>query len=327
MYEISRRRFVVGAATAGAVFGLGKAVEFTPSAWAQGGPVETGLNPKKLQFFRFTMGDMEVFQIFEGENTRPHSDGFIRNASVDDTKKALTAAGLKDDAVPNAFTVTVVKTGGRTIMFDSGLGTGTLPATGRLAENLKAAGIEQKDINLIVVSHYHPDHIFGLMDKDNAQIYPNAEIVMPEAEYGFWTDPAKTSKLPEGVQGLAKRVQATFPNWKNIRQVGDNAEVAPGIRSISTHGHTPGHTSYVLSSGGRQHIVLADITNIPQIFVKNPGWHVMFDADAASAEANRRRMFDRAIADKATLGGYHWGMPGCGTLAKDGNSYVFTPMA
>lgn len=327
MLDISRRRFVVGATTAAAVFGLDRHVEFLPSAWAQGGPVETGLNPRRLQFYRFTMGDMEVFQIFEGEATRPHADNFIRNASVEDAKAALRAGGLKDDAMPNAFTVTVVRTGGRTIMFDAGLGAGTLPATGRLAQNLKAAGIEQKDINLIVVSHFHPDHIFGLMDKDNAPIYPNAEIVMPAAEYGFWTDPSRTSKLPEGVQGLAKRVQSTFPTWKNIKQIGDNVEVAPGVRSLSTHGHTPGHTSYVLSSGNRQHIVLADVTNIPQLFVKNPGWHVMFDADPQAAEANRRKLFDRAIADKATLGGYHWGMPGCGTLAKDGAGYVFTPMA
>ena len=327
MYDISRRRFVVGAATATAVFGLDKHVEFLPSAWAQQALQESGLNPGKLQFFKFKVGDIEVTQVFEGEALRPHNPGFIRNASVDDTKKALRDAGLKDEMVPAVFTVSIVKTGGRTIMFDSGLGEGTLPATGRLRANIKAAGIEPDSIDTIAVTHFHPDHIFGLFNKDNSQAFPKAQLIMPEAEYAFWTDASRTSKLPEGVQGLAKRIQGTFPNWKNISRIGGDAEIAPGVRSISTHGHTAGHTSFLLSSGGKQHVVLADITNIPQLFVRNPGWHVMFDANPQAAEENRRKMFDRAIADKMTLGGYHWGMPGCGTLAKDGNGYVFTPMA
>jgi len=327
MQQLSRRRFVVGATTAAAVFGLNRKIEFMPSAWAQQELIETGLNPKRMPHFRFQVGDIEVTQIFEGETSRPHAPSFIRNASVDEAREALREGKLIDDVMPNSFTITVIRTGGRTIMFDAGFGPGGQPRNGRLAQNLKAAGIERSSINTIVVSHFHPDHIFGLFGPEGAQAYPDAELVMPEAEYAFWTDPARTARLPEGMQGLARRVQGAFPNWSNIRQIGDDAEIAPGVRALSTHGHTPGHTSFVLASGDRQHIVLADVTNIPQLFVRNPGWHVIFDADPQMAEAVRRRLFDRAIADGATLGGYHWGMPGCGTLAKDGDSYVFTPMA
>ena len=88
--------------------------------------------------------------------------------------------------------------------------------------------------------------------------------------------------------------------------------------------HTPGHTSYHVGSGSQQLIIQGDLTNVPALFVKNPGWHAVFDTDGAMAEATRRRMFDRAIADKATITGYHYGLPGAGTLAKDGNGYVFT---
>lgn len=327
MHDLSRRRFVVGATTAATVFGLNRQIEFMPSAWAQNALQESGLNPGKLQFFKFKVGDIEVTQVFEGEGQRPHNPAFIRNASVDDTKKALRDAKLSEEFVPAVFTVTIIRTGGRTIMFDSGLGTGTLPATGRLQNNMKAAGIEPSSINTVVITHFHPDHIFGLFNKDNSQVYPNAEIVLPDAEYAFWTDESRTSKLPAGVQGLAKRIQSTFPAWKNIKRIGDNVEVAPGVRSVSTHGHTPGHTSFLLSSGSQQYMVLADITNIAPLFVRNPGWHVMFDSIPQMAEATRRKIFDRAVADNLALGGYHWGMPGCGKLAKDGNGYVFTPMA
>ena len=105
-----------------------------------------------------------------------------------------------------------------------------------------------------------------------------------------------------------------MPTWKNLKQAEAGKEVVAGVRSIATNGHTPGHTSYVMGSGRNQLIVLGDVSNIPALFVKNPQWHAAFDADAAMAEQNRRKIFDRAIADKATVTGYHFGLPGAGTI-------------
>jgi glyoxylase-like metal-dependent hydrolase (beta-lactamase superfamily II) len=133
--------------------------------------------------------------------------------------------------------------------------------------------------------------------------------------------------LPEARQGIAKRVQATMPNWKNLKPAAAGSDVLPGIKPVPTPGHTPGHTSYHMASGGQQLIVLGDVTSIPAINLRNPGWHIMFDQDAQQAEATRRSIMDRAIADKVTLTGYHWGMPGAGTIAKDGNGYVLSPVA
>ena len=190
---------------------------------------------------------------------------------------------------------------------------------------MTAAGIDPKSVNTVLVSHFHPDHILGLMAKDtNAPVFPNAEILMPEAEYAFWTDAGKTSKLPEAMQGLIKRINATFPTWKNIKQFAAGAEVAPGIKSVATYGHTPGHTSFIVGSGKDQLIVQGDVTGVPYLFVKNPGWHSMFDMDAAMAEATRRKFYDQAIADNAMIAGYHWGFPNAGRLAKDGSGYAFT---
>lgn len=326
MFDLSRRGFVVSASAAAAAFGLDRSIAFMPSAHAQA----SGKPMAEAGFHKFKLGDVEVIQLFDGHWEKPHDAAFIKQAGIDETKVALKAAGLTEAHVPIPFTVTVVKVRDSYVMFDSGTGNQVQPTAGRIVKDdlLKAAGIDPAKITTIAVTHYHPDHIFGLMAKDtNAQTYPDAQIVMPAPEYKFWTDPTLVEKTPTARQGLVKRIQATFPTWKNIKQVESDTEVAPGIRSIFTHGHTPGHTSYVVSAGNQQLLVLGDVANIPALFVKNPGWHPAFDSDATMAEATRRRLFDRAIADKAMVTGYHFGVPGAGTIAKDGGGYVFNPVA
>ncbi len=325
MLHLNRRK-VLSAATAGIVFGLSKPVEIIPSAIAQASGASP-LNPKGLKFHKFKVGDIEVTNVFDGAISRDHNPAFVKNASVDDVKAALKKAGLPDDKVANAYTVTIVKIGDKTIMFDAGNGPGGAPGTGTLAENLKEAGIDPSKLSAIVVTHFHPDHIYGLMTKENAQIYANTEILVPDNEYKFWADPAVIEKLPEARQGIAKRVQASMPQWKNVKQVAADKDAVAGVRAVATNGHSPGHTSYLVSSGNAQLMVLGDVTNIPAINIANPGWHVMFDQDAPMAEATRRKMFDRAIADKIVCTGYHWGMPGAGTFAKDGNGYALVPVA
>jgi glyoxylase-like metal-dependent hydrolase (beta-lactamase superfamily II) len=322
MLELSRRRIVVGAAGAAAAFGLTGPLAILSPAGAQGaaGPVK-----------KHKIGSIDVMLIQDGVWNKPHDPAFIKNASVDDTKKALEAGGMASDVVRIPFVVPVAKVGGKTILFDAGTGGQVAPTAGEFGKHLEAEGIKADQVDMVAVSHFHPDHIFGLMAKDtNAAVYPKAELVMPEAEYNWWTDASVFTKLPEARHGLAKRIQAVFGDWKakgKIKLIGDNAEIAPGIRSIATPGHTSGHTSWHVASGSSQLIIMADVTNVPALFVRNPGWHAVFDADAAQAEATRRKLLDRAIADKAMVTGYHFPMPSAGTIAKDGNGYTLTPAA
>jgi glyoxylase-like metal-dependent hydrolase (beta-lactamase superfamily II) len=313
MQSISRRGFVISAATAAAAFGLDGPLEFLTPAFAQ--KADKG-------FVTFKVGDIEVIQMYDGLAERPHDPGFVKNASLDEVKAALKAGGLTDAHVPIPFTVTAVRIKGKLVLFDAGTGAQLAPTAGLITKNevMKAAGIDPAKVDTIVITHFHPDHISGLMAKDtNTPIFPNAAIYVPASEYKFWTDPATTA-------GVAKRIQAVFPTWKNIKQFEGDKEIVPGVRAINTNGHTPGHTSYHIGSGSRQLIVLGDVSNVPALFVKNPGWHAVFDSDGPLAEANRRKMFDRVIADKVTVTGYHFGMPGAGKIAKDGKGYVFEPV-
>ena len=322
MENISRRGFVISAAAAAAAFGLDGPLEIVGSAFAQS---NSALADKG--FVKFKIGDVEVTQVYDGIWNRELQDGFVVNATRDEVSDALKAAGLPPNTVPITFTLTAVTIGGKTTLIDSGTGVpGQVQPTAGLAasKNWAAAGIEPGKVENIVITHFHPDHISGLMVKDtNAEVFPNATIHVPAPELEWWTG----SSVPQGAQGLAGRVKATLGTWKNVKPYQADAEMVPGIRAIATYGHTPGHTSLHVGSGAQQLIVLGDVTNIPALFVRNPGWHAVFDADPAMAEANRRKMFDRIVADKVTITGYHYGMPGAGTIAKEGNGYVFTAIS
>jgi glyoxylase-like metal-dependent hydrolase (beta-lactamase superfamily II) len=320
MHGITRRNLVLGSAAAAAAFGLDGPLEIIGPAFAQKTPA-----PAK-GFHSWKVGALECTAVYDGIWEKPHDPAFIKNAGVDDVKAAMRKAGLPDEFVSIPFTPLIVKSGSDLVLLDAGTGGQVQPSAGRLHEGMKAAGIDPARITRVMISHFHPDHIFGLMAKDtNAQVYPNAEIVVSAAEYKFWTDPAVIEKLPEGRRPLARRIQATFPSWKNVRQVEGEQEVAPGIRIIAAPGHTVGHIAFHLSSGGAQLVYSGDTFYQPAMSLPNPGWHGVFDQDGALAEKSRRVLADRLVADKVAVAGYHFPWPGAGTLAKDGAGYVLTP--
>ncbi|MBZ9884172.1 MBL fold metallo-hydrolase [Mesorhizobium sp. CA10] len=315
------RRMVLGSAAAAAAFGIAGKLEFAPAAHA-----ETPVEPL-VGFYKYKVGSLEVTAVYDGIWRKPHDPAFIKDVSVDDTKAALAKAGLTTEFMPIPLTVVVLKMNGRTIMMDAGSGVGQWQANAtHLPANMKAAGIDYKAIDTVLISHFHPDHVWGLMEKGtNDPVFPNAELIVNATEYNWWTDPSRLAKLPEGRKPAGKRIAENFPKWKNWKLVDDGAEVVPGIRIMAAPGHTPGHSVYHVDAGSEQFLVSADTMYVPALLAPHPEWQGAYDQDGPMAIATRHRIIDQVIADNVRICGSHFPFPGTGSFVKDGNAYAFTP--
>src|SRR5215468_7604581 len=227
------------------------------------------------------------------------------------------------------FEITVVNTGAKLVLIDTGYGPGLGPTVGLLPSTLAAAGFDPKSIDIVLISHMHGDHILGLKTPDGALAFPNAEIKVPAIDWAFWMNDDNMSRAPEGFTktsfGFNRKIFSNLADKVTRYEWG--REVAPGITAVETSGHTPGHTSFVIASGASQLFFQGDVTNVPDLFLRNPDWQVMFDHEPEKAVATRRRVYDMASADKLLVSGYHFPFPGLGYIEKAGSGYRLIPAA
>jgi glyoxylase-like metal-dependent hydrolase (beta-lactamase superfamily II) len=278
--------------------------------------------------FRYRVGSFELTSLFDGYGTRPLDDKFITNASVDQVRAAARDAFLPTDTLKLSYTPTVVHTGTNVVLLDAGTGGKFGATTGMMSRGLDAADIAPSAITAIVISHFHPDHIAGIKTADNTLAFPNAEILVPEAEYAYWMDEGEASRAPAGRKSYFELARATFGDIAGrLRRYRANEEVLPGMTAVPAYGHTPGHTVLRISSGGETAMALADLTNVPFLFVRNPDWSAVFDIDADMARATRRKVLDQLAVDRTLAFGYHWGLPNAGHVRKVGSGFEFEPLA
>lgn len=278
-------------------------------------------------FYRYKFGEFEITALHEGEFTRPLDANFVRNAELKDVQDVLAESYLPTDKINISFTTVVVNTGSKLVLVDTGFHDNGGPTNGKTVAQLKAAGIEPKDIDVVLLTHFHGDHLQGARAKDGKLVYPNAEVIVPENEWAFWMDDAKMAAAPEGMKGAFGGVHRVLkPNAADVKRVKWGTEVVTGITAVEAAGHTPGHTIYALSSGGKTMLLVADITNLPALFVRKPEWQVMFDMDPAQAIATRKRVLDMAVTDKLQVAFYHAPFPATGYISKDGTGYRFVPV-
>ncbi|WP_088347085.1 MULTISPECIES: MBL fold metallo-hydrolase [Rhodomicrobium] len=329
MGGMTRREWVLSAAATAAAFGL--TGRMAVSAPVQPPERRQQTPEPKPGIHRYKVGAAECIALYDGVWEKVHDPAFFQNASVEETKQALAAAGLRSDFVPIPIVALVVKINGKLVLCDAG-GGGQVQAfnpnsvfvSGKLFANLRAAEIDPAKIETILISHFHPDHIFGLLGrKTNKPVFPNAEIIVPAAEYKWWTDPSLIGRLPKARQPLARRIQSVIPKWKNVLPVDGEDEVVPGIRFVKAPGHTAGHTVFHLTSGKDQLLISNDTAYVPALVAEHPGWHGAYDQDAAMAEQTRRKLLEWTVGSDMMICGTHFPWPGVGRISRDGAGYAF----
>jgi glyoxylase-like metal-dependent hydrolase (beta-lactamase superfamily II) len=324
MTQLTRRAVLAGAAAATA---------FTPLAAALPAQAAAPLSDKQAPgWYRYKVGSIEVTAVTDGAFANPLTDTFIRNVPKEETNKVLEAMHLPKDKVVVPYTPIAVNTGAKLVVIDTGLGGAMYQQSkggvGQFHTNLAAAGIDAKAVDAVIISHFHGDHINGLVTADGKPAFPNSEILVPAGEWKFWNDEGEASKavgktLVENNFKNVKRVFGALGNKVTPYEAGK--EVVPGITSLATHGHTPGHVSHIISSGNAKVMVQADVTNVP-LFVQNPSWFIQFDMDGPAAEATRRKFYDMLVAEKMMVQGFHYPFPSVGYIEKAGSGYRVIPV-
>ncbi len=328
MTDISRRHLMTGAAAAAGLAAIAPLAHQSPARAAA-----PAVGKQAPGYYRYKVSTFEVTAITDGGRAVKLPDNFARNASKDDLSGALASLYMDKESPVFPFTPLSVNTGSKLVLIDTGNGPSAFEqskgAVGQLQNNLVSAGIDKSAVDTVIISHFHGDHINGLLGTDGKPIYVNAEVIVPATEWAFWMDDGNMSRAPDGLKGNFNNVRRVFGALgKNVTQFEAGKDVIPGIRSMATPGHTPGHTAFIISSGSQSVLAQVDVTAGPALVtVKNPDWQFAFDMDGPQAVATRRKLYDQAIADRMLVQGYHFPFPSAGYIEKDGNGYRFVPAA
>jgi glyoxylase-like metal-dependent hydrolase (beta-lactamase superfamily II) len=321
MTQLDRRSVLTGAAAASAATAL------APLAASVGHASAPPVGKQNAGFYRYKVGSIEVTVVTDGSNTFKFSETHLTNKTRADLNSALEAAYYPKDQMTTPYNPIVVNTGGKLVLIDTGTGEANYERTkgkvGQTQANLKAAGIDRNAIDLVVISHFHGDHINGIITPDKKLAYPNAEVLVPAAEWKFFMDDGEMSRASGArMTAVFKGARAVFDAiGRKVTPYEPNKEIAPGITSVATPGHTPGHSAFIVASGNGKVFVQGDVTHVPFVHVRNPGWHAFYDQDGPMAEATRRKVYDMLVAERLPVQGFHYPFPSLAHVEKTSTGY------
>jgi glyoxylase-like metal-dependent hydrolase (beta-lactamase superfamily II) len=276
--------------------------------------------------FRRSVGTIELTVASDGALLVPLSFS-LPEIPPAETAAFLTAHGLPAAGGPIATNVSLVRTGGELILVDAGSGANFQPTAGKLADNLAAAGIEPAAITKVVFTHGHADHLWGAIDDfDDSERFPNATYVISAPEWDFWVDPDTPTRAPDWLKGMARgsaRILRRLEGKIERRKRGE--QIAAGLAFVATAGHTPGHMSVMVESGGERLLIGADALSHPAVSFARPDWRWGSDYDSDRAVATRKRLLDRLAGERIPLVGFHLPWPGHGVVERKDTAYRFVP--
>lgn len=261
------------------------------------------------------VGDFTITAVSDGYLHA--SFDFLANIDPAEASRMQENAGITDHTSIH-INCYLVRGGGRTILIDAGAG-GFKQWGGRLTANLLLAGIHPSEIDAILLTHAHPDHVGGVMNASGEAVFPNAELVAHHREVAFWEDDGNLSRAPERARGNFLVARQAFDGYRDRLRTFDAGEVLPGMTAVPLPGHTAGHTGYRLESGGQNLLVWGDIVHFPEIQIPRPDVSIAFDQDAHLAAETRTRLLDIASSENLLIAGMHLGESAFGHIARAAN--------
>ncbi len=275
-------------------------------------------------FYRFKLGTIEITVVSDGTLAFPAET--LWGDRAEDARGLLTSTFQPSSPVGLQINTILVNTGDKLVLIDAGCGVDKFQKTaGGLLGHLAAAGYAPGDIDMILFTHCHFDHLWGISDGKNASLlFPSAEFVASETEVAFWSSPELPGKVSPKQQPLVTQANLKLASPR-LRLIKAGAEVAPGVTTFDTAGHTPGHISVHISSGSEEMLLTGDVVVNSAVSFLHPEWPFGFDLDVPLATKARMAFLDRAAADKTLVGSYHLPFPGFGHVVRDGSAYRWLP--
>ena len=321
--NLTRRQALLGAAAAAGASTL-TGLDLQPAA------AKAPLSKEQAPYFyRFNHGSMQATVISDGPIPLGDPSGAFLGASKEEISKLLTDNFLSPTNAVLEQNILVVNTGDKLLLVDTGMGSSTMfgPTTGKMLASLKAAGIDPKDIDGVLATHAHCDHVWGIMGDDGKPNFPNAQIYICQADFEFWTDEKKLSMkdpayMKPFVEGARKNL---LPVRDRIVFIKDGQEFLPGIQAIATPGHTVGHMIFMITSDGKSLAAIGDLTHHQILLVEKPRFEFAYDTDPKQSANSRVRTLDMLASQKIPLIAYHFPWPGHGHVAKQGDGFRYFP--
>jgi len=276
-------------------------------------------------FYRMMLGDFEVTALSDGTFDL-HVTQLLTNTTPERVQAALARSYLHDpvETSVNAF---LINTGAELVLIDAGAGALFGPTVGKLLANMRASGYEPEQIDAVYVTHMHGDHVGGLMNGDS-MAFPKAVVRADRRDADYWLSQANLDAAPENQKGMFQGAMASLNPYVaagRFKPFDGDTELTPGIRAVAAHGHTPGHTVYVVESQGQRLDVWGDLIHVAAVQFPEPSVTIRFDTDSDAAAAQRRQHAAAAAAGGHWVAAAHLSFPGIGHLRADGQGYDLLP--